>query len=699
MSLIKNLKMQNKIILIVLFPLLGALYFSITGAVTKLNVVREMKALQPLTELNNRISGLAHELQRERGATGIYMGSKGAKFAEELSAQKTATDKKIEEFKAQLNSFDSNSYGADFKQGLTHTLEKLKGIGGSRDAARTFSAPAGEVLGYYTGTIAALFNTVANIVNVSTNAEVSNLLTAYYNILEEKEQTGLERAILSNVFSANKFDKELFIKAVKVTGAQDIYHNMFLKFATKEHTKFYSDKVRGEAIEEAARMRKLALDKSKEGNFGIEPAVWFKTMTDKITLLREVETRLAEDVKIKSAILKSSAQRELLLYIIIALIITSLAVICAWLLSSFITGSLAATVSVVNSVAGGDLTGSIQPRSTDEIGLLSQNMNKMVLSFSRTVDAIMMSSHAVVHVLGALKSRTEKTSVGAQTQANQAEQISTAAEELSQTIVDVSKNAAMASNTALDAKRTAEKGRETTDKAIETVNRVYTSTSELSEIVGKLNTRTVNIGNIVTVIKDIADQTNLLALNAAIEAARAGEHGRGFAVVADEVRKLSEKTIEATKTIADNIATVQVEAKLTIDSMGATLKEVTAAREEINDAGEALTTIVNSVQVVCDQVTSIATAIEEQSAVSEHIAQNIVASAVIAKETQAMTDEAMNELTNLVGETEKMMESIAGFKTNKSGEKSRMTLAKLNDENRPGNGSGSINLQPSLSEI
>jgi methyl-accepting chemotaxis protein len=359
--------------------------------------------------------------------------------------------------------------------------------------------------------------------------------------------------------------------------------------------------------------------------------------------------------------LKSSIARNQIMTGIAGLVFVIAAI---FLILSKILGPLSELTAALTEMAGGNLNVHIKDyESKDEIGVFAGNMNSMLQSFNRLISGILASSGDVAASVNILKVRAEKTAESARNQSSQSNQIAAAAEEMSQTITDIARNASVASDTSNEAMQTAEIGKEVADGAVTTVNKVFTSTVELSTMVEKLNNRASEIGDIVTVIKDIADQTNLLALNAAIEAARAGEQGRGFAVVADEVRKLAERTIKATAEITDKINAVQAESGLTMKSMSEALDEVTSATEYIRQVGDSLSHIVDSVQRVKDQIIQIATAVDEQSAASEEVAKNIEKTSSIAREVEKMSGDVMHEVTALEKTAGDLKSSTSGFKT------------------------------------
>ncbi|BCB95412.1 hypothetical protein JZK55_03340 [Dissulfurispira thermophila] len=329
----------------------------------------------------------------------------------------------------------------------------------------------------------------------------------------------------------------------------------------------------------------------------------------------------------------------------------------------------------VKKIGEGHIDLSLSFEGKDEVALMSQNVRNVIQYFSNMINSIIATTSKIVPIVDVLRTKSEATSEGAKSQSGQAHQIATAAEEMSQTITDIARNAAVASETSSVAMETASKGKEVADGAVETVNRVYTSTVELASMVEKLNNRATEIGDIVTVIKDIADQTNLLALNAAIEAARAGEQGRGFAVVADEVRKLAERTIKATTEISEKIKAVQTEAEQTRHTMEDASAEVNTATEYIRQVGDSLNNIVESVHRVRDEITQIATAVDEQSAASEEVAKNIDKTSGIAKNMEQMAADVMHEVNTLTNIAEELRTATAGVKTTGSA-KIMLDLAK-----------------------
>jgi len=248
-----------------------------------------------------------------------------------------------------------------------------------------------------------------------------------------------------------------------------------------------------------------------------------------------------------------------------------------------------------------------------------------------------------------LSAQIEQSSRGAEEQAHRIGETATSMEEMNATVLEVARNASSAASTADQAKVKAEEGSTVVGKVVKGIEQVQHQSQEMKNDMGNLGKQAEGIGQILNVISDIADQTNLLALNAAIEAARAGEAGRGFAVVADEVRKLAEKTMTATKEVGQAIKGIQDGTKKNIENVERSGKTIEDVTNLANTSGESLRQIVSLAETTTDQVRSIATASEEQSAASEEINRSLEdVNRVSSETTDAMRQsaQAVGELSN-----------------------------------------------------
>ena len=338
-------------------------------------------------------------------------------------------------------------------------------------------------------------------------------------------------------------------------------------------------------------------------------------------------------------------------------------------------------------IANNDLTVKVQTdieeirrkvdyRAKDEIGVLAEAFRTLIThqgglgsSFDTMVSNLIvmvrqLSDNAtqLVSAANEISSSAEQMSKGAQDQASQVNQVSTAVEEMTATIVQTSKNAGEATEASKNASDTATSGGTVVSDTIQGMQRINDVVRESAESIGKLAKSADQIGEIVSVIDDIADQTNLLALNAAIEAARAGEQGRGFAVVADEVRKLAERTGKATGEITEMIKGIQQETQDAVQSMESGIQEVDKGRELADKAGSSLNEIVNVSQRVMDMIRQIATASEQQSAAAEQISKNIEHVSSVTKETATGAEQSAAAAEELNRQAEGLQQMVAQFK-------------------------------------
>ncbi|MFZ1683081.1 MAG: methyl-accepting chemotaxis protein [Candidatus Zixiibacteriota bacterium] len=311
-------------------------------------------------------------------------------------------------------------------------------------------------------------------------------------------------------------------------------------------------------------------------------------------------------------------------------------------------------------IAANDLTVKVVPKS--ERDLLGTSFKQMVANLSAMIRQLSENARELVSAASQIASNSEQMSNGANNQSNQVHEVSTAVEEMTATIIESSRNAGSASTAARNAAETATTGGQIVNESIQAMQKIAVTVRQSADSIAKLATSAKQIGEIIGVIDDIADQTNLLALNAAIEAARAGEQGRGFAVVADEVRKLAERTGKATGEITTMIKGIQKETSEAVHSMEAGIKVVDQGRELADQAGSSLTEIVAMAQRVTDMIQQMATAAEEQSVASEQIAKNVEHISGITKETATGAEQSAAAAEELSRQADGLQVMVSKFR-------------------------------------
>lgn len=340
---------------------------------------------------------------------------------------------------------------------------------------------------------------------------------------------------------------------------------------------------------------------------------------------------------------------------VLALLIGMLA---AWLITRQITQPLADTLAVVRNIAAGDLTDQRRIERQDEMGALQQGVMGMAATLRELISGIRDSVTQMASAAEQLSAITEQTSVGMNGQKIETDQVATAMHEMSATVQEVARNAEDASQAASDADREARAGDAVVSEAVTQIERLSEEMLRSTEAMAKLESESNRIGSVMDVIKTVADQTNLLALNAAIEAARAGEAGRGFAVVADEVRGLAQRTQKSTEEIEQLVAGLQQGTQQVAAAMQNSHNLTESSVELTRKAGLALNDITAKVSNIQAMNQQIAAAAEEQGAVAEEISRSVINVRDISEQTATASDETAAssvELARLGGELQAMV--------------------------------------------
>ncbi|TWJ18245.1 bacteriohemerythrin [Geobacter argillaceus] len=318
-------------------------------------------------------------------------------------------------------------------------------------------------------------------------------------------------------------------------------------------------------------------------------------------------------------------------------------------------------------IATGDLGVEVRVDSNDEVGQLARSFEKMVNSLRELIGRLADSSAEVSKSSVDMQSNSEQMATGAEEVAAQAVTVATASEEMSATSGDIAQNCMLAAESAKRANDAADHGATVVEKSIAVMKRIADRVKSSASTVTELGQKSDQIGAIVDTIQDIADQTNLLALNAAIEAARAGEQGRGFAVVADEVRALAERTTKATKEISEMIKVIQRNTQTAVSAMEEGVAEVHNGTDEAERSGEALRRIQDEINAVNLQVQQIATAAEEQTATTSEITGNMHQITEVVSGSVDRARDTYNAAQHLSRLSEELQRVVGQFKLAESG--------------------------------
>jgi methyl-accepting chemotaxis protein len=322
--------------------------------------------------------------------------------------------------------------------------------------------------------------------------------------------------------------------------------------------------------------------------------------------------------------------------------------------------------SVLETMAGGDLTGRITASYPGDYRKLKHSINDFGDSMCKALNKVSEAVEATASASSQISASAEQMASGTEEQTSQTNEVASSVEQMTKTIMETTRNSSLATEAAKNAGMIANEGGKVVMETIEGMIRISEVVSKSAETVQALGKNSDQIGEIIQVIDDIADQTNLLALNAAIEAARAGEQGRGFAVVADEVRKLAERTTKATKEIALMIKQIQKDTIGAVESMVEGTKEVEKGKHLTNEAGMSLKQIIQGSEKVVDIITQVAAASEEQAAASEQISNNIESITNVTHESATGIQQIARASEDLSMLTVNLQELIGQFKIDES---------------------------------
>ncbi|AHF66146.1 methyl-accepting chemotaxis protein [Pseudomonas cichorii JBC1] len=610
--MLKNAPLSMKLMLILMFPLLGLLAFSGIYIADKIQSLDAMSRTVSASSTAQKLSNLVTTLQRERGASGVFLGSGGKSMQDKLKSFRADTDKAAAVIKALPR-----------QSGLDKVLQTIDELGPLRQKVDAMGLNSTESGARFTDIIKNLVDFTYSLEASVDEPAILRALSSLNQFVAMKERAGRERVLLGLAFNQNRFDASLLSRFSRNLGEFSGYFEAFQRWAPQIFKTKMDNVLQQPGSLEVARLQRLAFDTPLGDPLNIKPEDWFNLSTNRIDQMGAVEEELSQAVLDLATHARASAQSSL--YIAIATVIVMLiAVLC---LSQLIIRNIKFAVSDVNrtliALSTRDLTVRTRYTGTDEFGEISRNLDNMAQQISEVIREIGSATTKVA--LGA----DESSAVAVQTSQNVAQQrlgtdqVATAISEMSATVKDVARSTTDAAEMSQRVNTSTVQGKTEIDNTIRLIKDLSVQAEQTSQIIDNLKGESDSISSVLDVIRGVAEQTNLLALNAAIEAARAGEQGRGFAVVADEVRQLAKKTQDSTVSIQSMIANLQAGSDSAAQSMKETLNKAQEGASNVVRAGDLLEEIANGIASISDRNIQVASAAEEQSLVAEEIHRNV----------------------------------------------------------------------------
>ena len=612
MSLIKSLSIRAKLMLLIV-PLLAALVVTDVRLLqfmgSRIASFSHIEVLVTLTQLN---SNLAHEMQKERGMSAGYLGSGGKSFAQAIVKQRQLVDARRVDWEAYIREHSLKDYPS-VEQEVKAAETRLERLASVRKSVTDQSVELGEVLKFYTGTIAHLLSVPAQAAHYSEDAKATLNLSAYYSFLQGKERAGIERAVLSNVFGADQFNGALYSRFVHLVAEQNSHFREFAAFTDGDGVTLWDRFNGSEEVAAVQKYRDIAHSKSATGGFGVKAADWFAASTARINKLKEVEDTLSATLVGNAKAGGVLAQSEFVGMLTIAIAVVAVSILLVWLVVAMLVNQVREVVQGLKRVSDNlKLDVPALVHTDDELGEAARAFNSMQAQIADMIRSIDTTSKQLTLIAIQNHATISLSTKGMKQQQTETESVVESVGQLEIAARDIAVNIHNMSEQTDSADTTIGKSVGVVQESVGKIASLDETMTSVAGVIRELHGRSESIGSVLSVIKAIAEQTNLLALNAAIEAARAGEQGRGFAVVADEVRSLAQRTQESTHEIEQIVSQFQSQTQEAFKAVEGSKDVVTGAVSLSGTLSQELSMIRDAVAGIRDMSDQIAAAAEEQ---------------------------------------------------------------------------------------
>ena len=649
-KLMKKISIKARLTVLAIVPIIVIMALSIGKILYDIGVKENLVITKNRILEVESLAKAIHFLQIERGLSVGFAASNGTKNGDKIPEIRSKVDSAITEIKDLYIK----------TKGDSSILNNLSELSQKRSSVDSLKMSAPDIGAYYTKSIISIIDATTIIPALMNDQDGRNTIQAYTHMASAKEGLGQIGANLNGAFSKDSFAGNTYFTFGGSIGAYNVNSRKFETLAPKELHDFYKNNFKGEAVDKTFAMIDIAKTKGMQGNFDVNASVWFPTVTTSIDLLRDVETELYKTVH-KSIEQKIEDSSSNIIMLSLALVIGSaiFAIFIFFLTKVSISDPIEKFKNTLLKIsANHDLTIKADENAPLELSQMAHNFNRLITTLKDLIETSKQSSSenaSISHELSATAMRVgenvEKSVIVIRNAAKKADEIK---DEIQRAISD-------AQESKKDIIKANENLRTAREEIVHLTSKVQSSAElevNLAERMKTLSNEANEVKQVLEIISDIADQTNLLALNAAIEAARAGEHGRGFAVVADEVRKLAERTQSS---LTEINATINIIVQSIVDvsnQMGNNSSEVqelannaTEVEKMINqsvvivkDAVKASDKTVNDFEKTGKDVESIVAQVSQINEISSKNARNVEEIAAAAEHLNSMTDELHTKL-------------------------------------------------------
>lgn len=643
------------------------------------------------------ISGMINEVQKERGLSNGYLAS-GDKS--KVNSQRPLTDSSSGIVNKSLVPVKLTQAKSQEFSDILNSIERMRN---NVDQGTT----SAEVMSGYSQIVQSLMEYGRHVANLTDIGEGLCLTFTSLEILEDaKENAGLLRGTLSGILKSDKAIDESTVARISgfISGLKTNMTSRLLSLSSESRS-ILNNLQSSSSWKEMEHITSSVIAKSGSGNYGMSSDRFWEIMSDiiaEMTKIRDTEFRLFDRIATEKLAIANGSIIKIIVSLFALIGILSLAVL--FVIRS-ITSPIGNLVSYSINISHGRMDVPAPVGMTHEMGALRDGLMAMIKSFKEMLakseqDSIRaheesVKAHAMKEEAEEAKAKAERAKAegmlhaadqleevvtivsnavqslkeyvvhsedGANHQAKRITQTATAMEKMNNSVVEVAQNAGNTAEVSTQTREKAENGANVAQLAIDSIQGVREQSLKLKSDMAKLDSNAKDITAVMSVISDIADQTNLLALNAAIEAARAGEAGRGFAVVADEVRKLAEKTMTSTNEVGKTIASIQKATDESTRQMDMAVNAIEEATQLVNQSGTALQEIVTMADTTAAQIRTIATAAEEQSETSDEINRSLADINTISQDVVGVMRQSANLVQEVATQSDVLLKLIDKMK-------------------------------------